>query len=345
VKLEFTARSKHAKNGLKQEFLDMRCPRGGNIQAFLMSLQTKRNEIRAAGAMVSDEEYERTILRSIPGELAKFASNAQNAAEISNTTLSMMRLIQYISEEANRIKSHHAHHQQGPGKGKNVDMVDEALAATDSSGSRDRRRKRRPGNCHNCGKAGHWARECRSPKKEESADMPSTPKPKTRPVGSANTVSFMDNEGDGFWMVKETDEKVTPVHVVSAELDPILHAPDDFEDPPTDFDAPKELFWGDDPASWLGMEGDEWDLEEVADTDEEGAEVAITPDVEEIICSEPSAQLEGEKTKSLTVESEQPAAPDTPTTSHLATPASLTLMQSMVPGHESPPASAPPQPR
>jgi hypothetical protein len=323
----------------------MHCPRGGDVRAFLMSLRTKRNEIRAAGAMVSDEEYERTILRSIPGELAKFASNAQNAAEISNTTLSMTHLIQYISEEADRIKSHRAHHQQGPGKGKNVDQVDEALAATDSSGNRDRRRKRHPGNCHNCGKAGHWVRECRSPKKEESADMPSTPKPETRPVGLANTVSFMDNEGDGFWMVEEMAEEVAPAHIVSTEPDPILHALDNFEGPPANFDAPKELFWGDDPASWLGAEGDEWDLEEVADTDEEGAEAAITPTVEEIICSEPSAQLEGEKTKSLTVESEQRAARDTPTTSRLATFAGLTLMQSTAPGHESPPTSAPPQPR
>ena len=87
------------------------------------------------------------------------------------------------------------------------------------------------------------------------------------------------------------------------------------------------------------MEGDEWDLEEVADTNEEGAEAAITPTVEEIICSEPSVQLEGEKTKRLTIGSEQPAALDTPTTSHLATPASLTLMQSMAPGHKSLPAS------
>jgi hypothetical protein len=61
VKLEFTARSKHAKNGLKQEFLDMHCLRGGDVRAFLMSLQTKCNEIQAAGAMVSDEEYKRTM--------------------------------------------------------------------------------------------------------------------------------------------------------------------------------------------------------------------------------------------------------------------------------------------
>ena len=62
VKLEFTVRRKHARNGLKQEFLDMCCLREGDIWAFLMSLWTKCNKIQAAGATVSDEEYEQTIL-------------------------------------------------------------------------------------------------------------------------------------------------------------------------------------------------------------------------------------------------------------------------------------------
>jgi gag-polypeptide of LTR copia-type/Zinc knuckle len=203
VKLEFSARSKHAKNNLKQEFLDMCCPRGGDVQAFLTSLWTKHNKIWAAGAPISNDEYEWTILQSIPGELAKFASNMQTAAEISNTTLTMTCLIQSISKEANHMKLHCVHHQQGPGKGKNVNLGDEALAVTSSSGNHDGRRKCRPGNCHNCGKAGHWARECCAPKKEESTNMQSgqaspttsTPKPDNKPIGLANTIAYMDDEG------------------------------------------------------------------------------------------------------------------------------------------------------
>jgi gag-polypeptide of LTR copia-type len=135
VKLEFSARSKHAKNNLKQEFLDMCCPRGGDVRAFLTSLQTKQNEIQAAGAKISNDEYEQMILQSIPGELAKFASNMQTATEISNTTLTMTCLIQSISKEADHMKLHRTHHQQGPGKGKNVDTTDEALAVTSLSSS------------------------------------------------------------------------------------------------------------------------------------------------------------------------------------------------------------------
>jgi hypothetical protein len=152
----------------------------------------------------------------------------------------------------------------------------------------------------------------------------------------------MDDKGDGFWMVKEADKEVALAHIVSAEPDPILHAPDNLEVPPADLDSLEEPFWGDDSEDWLGAEGGEWDLKEVANTNEEGAEVALTP-AQENICSEPSAQLKGEKTMRLTIGSKQRAAPTTPTTLHKATPAGPTPTQSMMPRHESPPASVLPQ--
>jgi hypothetical protein len=166
----------------------------------------------------------------------------------------------------------------------------------------------------------------------------STPKPDNKPIGSANTVAYMDDKGDSFWMVKEADKKVAPVHTVSAEPDPILYALDDLEVPPTDFDSLKEPFWGDDSEDWSGTEGGEWDLKE-------GAEAAITPTTCENNCSEPSAQLEGEKTMRLTIGSEQHATPTTPTTLCEATPAGPTPIQSTMPRHESLPVSAPLQPQ
>jgi hypothetical protein len=142
-------------------------------------------------------------------------------------------------------------------------------------------------------------------------------------------------------MIEAASEEVAPAHVVSAEPDPILYGAGNFEDPPADLDAPDEIFWRDDAGNWFGEEGDEWGLKEAANTEEEGARVALTPTVKENTCSEPSAQLEGEETERLTIGSEQRAALSTPTTSREATPAGQTLLHSMAPGHESPPASTP----
>ncbi len=148
------------------------------------------------------------------------------------TSINTDALINQICEEAERLKSRRTRGQTGQGGKK--DVTDEALAATTSDG----KRKCRKGKCHNCGKAGHWARECRSVKKDkdESAGTQaaqtssSNSKPKNKPVGSANATIVHDFEGDGFWMVEEV--AVDPAPFVSTEPDPLLGVPDDIEDTP-----------------------------------------------------------------------------------------------------------------
>ena len=54
------------------------------------------------------------------------------------------------------------------GQGGKKDPTDEALAATASN---DGKRRRRKGKCHNCGKPGHWAKECRSLKKDKEENV------------------------------------------------------------------------------------------------------------------------------------------------------------------------------
>ena len=165
-----------------------------------------------------------------------FASQILSSALIvhSATSINIDALINQINKEAECLKSRCTHGNSGQG-GKKEGTADEALAAT----SLDRgKKKRRKGNCHNCGKAGHWARECHSTKKEkdESAATPAMQtsstiyKPKNKPVGSANAITAHNYEGDGFWMAEE--EAVNPAPIVSAEPDPMLGAPNNFEDAP-----------------------------------------------------------------------------------------------------------------
>jgi hypothetical protein len=185
---------------------------------------------------VSDKEYEHTILRGIPTDLATFASQILSSVLViqSATPINIDALINLINEEAERLKSRRTRGHSGQG-GKKDATTDEALAATSSEGGKKKHRK---GNCHNCGKAGHWARECRSPKKEKDDSAGTTAvqtsstshKLDNKPVGSANAITVHNEEGDGFWMVE--NEAVVPAPNVSAEPDPLLGAPDEIEDAP-----------------------------------------------------------------------------------------------------------------
>ncbi|KAN0111334.1 hypothetical protein V8E52_008609 [Russula decolorans] len=194
---DYQAKSAYAQADLQQAFLEMRCAKGADVREFLTGLCYKQEELAAAGVKVTDEEYKRTILRGIPSELATFALQLLSAAALISTTASINldALVSQICEKADRLKGRRA---KG---GKKDGTTDEALTATASD---DGRRWRRKGKCHNCGKLGHWAKECRSPKKEkedstgtQSAQAQSTSsKPANKPVGSVNLT--YDSEGDGF---------------------------------------------------------------------------------------------------------------------------------------------------
>jgi len=78
----------------------------------------------------------------------------------------MKEITRALCEEAVRVKTRRVL-KDGQDKGKKEGQTDEALAATSSEGGKKKRRK---GECHHCDKQGHWARECRTKKKEEEND-------------------------------------------------------------------------------------------------------------------------------------------------------------------------------
>jgi len=252
---EFTAQSIYAQNDLEQAFFDMRCAKGVDVRVFLTSLRYKREELAAAGVPITQKEYQRTVLKSLPDELARFASQLLTSARVGSHILDTDALINNIIEESERLKNRCTRGQQGQGGKQKEGNTDEALAATGSEGGK---RRRRQGNCHNCGKPGHWARECRKPKKKaEDSGTSNAPqgnsnppaKSENKPVGSANAVAEHDFEGDGFWMAEE--EAVPPALTPGADPDPLMGDPDDAEFGPQDFEL---NFTWDGPDDWLREE-------------------------------------------------------------------------------------------
>jgi hypothetical protein len=161
------------------------------------------------------------VLRSIPGELATFASNTLTEYDIHNSSsipMSTNALISYICKEADCLKNCHVRTGNSNGK---KELTDKALATTDG----DVGKKKWKGKCCSCGKPGHWERECRtsqwqggtgsnsdnssgsgtqatSTPTSTSTTQPPSPHTKTRPVGSANVAYTVDG-GDGFWAIDE----------------------------------------------------------------------------------------------------------------------------------------------
>ena len=107
VNEEFTAKSIYAQNDLESAFLDMKCPKGGDVRTFLTSLRSKCEELAAAGVKITDRDYQRTVLWGILEELAKFASGLLSAAHLINATKTIETdtLIDHICEKSERLKN------------------------------------------------------------------------------------------------------------------------------------------------------------------------------------------------------------------------------------------------
>jgi hypothetical protein len=126
----FTAKSNYVKTNLYQAFIDMKCPKGGDVREFLTTMRMKRYELQAIDINISNSDYKRAILHSLPDALAPFASlmltHLNLGSKYTGKPINLSRFIDLVSEEADRMKACRAPKDQS-GKGKNRSQTDEAL--------------------------------------------------------------------------------------------------------------------------------------------------------------------------------------------------------------------------
>jgi len=196
---EFTAKSIYVQSDLETAFYNMCCLRGGDVCVFLRGVQYKREELAAAGVYITNKDYQQTVLRGILEELACFASTVLSSTCLIHhvTTVNTETLIKHICKEADWLKNHppKSHTNSNQSGARTQATRDGALAVTGSEGSK----RHCKGKCHNCGKLGHWAQECQSPKKEEKPGN-EAPKSEMKPVRSANAVMTHDKDVDKCWV-------------------------------------------------------------------------------------------------------------------------------------------------
>ena len=89
----------------------MACTKGENIRAFLTALHYKQEELAAMGVCITSKEYQRTVLKSLPDELAKFALQLLVSAHHSGLILNTDTLINSVIEESECLKNWCMHSQ------------------------------------------------------------------------------------------------------------------------------------------------------------------------------------------------------------------------------------------
>ena len=147
--------------------------------------------------------------------------------------------------------------------------LDKALAAASTDkGSNGRCCK---GNCHHCGKLGHWACECHTWKREEATaaaagqsrqaaqvNLDTTSKPKNVPMGSTNiaTINEPNSDNIGFWAIKEEE-----AHMCYTEADPWM---DDLDSDNNNSDPYAKHKGINGHLDWLDIEREGWYTENTA---------------------------------------------------------------------------------
>ena len=104
-----TPKTVHARATMHQSFLDMRCPKGGDIREFLSSLKKRRHELTAAGVTVTEPKYKRTIIHGVLDPLSAYVSQTMGllrlTCKLTRSPFDMTDVIDTLCEEADRIKT------------------------------------------------------------------------------------------------------------------------------------------------------------------------------------------------------------------------------------------------
>ena len=205
---EYTEKGAYAQTELRTKFLESKCTDRGDVREWLDSLRVRREELAQVGVSIDEKDYRSTIISSLPGYLAGFASSQLAAARLysSTKTIDPDILISLIAEEYDRQRVARSRRNTAPmSKSRDANeamyvspsLPSQRKKATSHShgGNRTNSSGKKPSRaCWNCGAEDHLRRNCPKPLKDK------------KPIGSgsANVAEDSDDE-DGVFGVSDAD--------------------------------------------------------------------------------------------------------------------------------------------
>lgn len=144
----YEGKTETSKHILQQKWFTLTKEDTDDVAVHISKIQELAYRLKTLGEDISDSMIMTKILMTLPINMNHFISAWESTSEQDRT---LSNLAARLEAEETRLKTQDSS-QSGAlfvGKGKKLAF--------------DKRRK--PGVCHNCGKPGHWKRECRTKKK------------------------------------------------------------------------------------------------------------------------------------------------------------------------------------
>jgi hypothetical protein len=147
---DFQNKSRMVAVDLRRRLQQERCPEKGDVRAHFTKLRTMREDLAAMGHPPDDDEFYAIILGSLPSSFEPFISALNATSSVLGTVLSSDELMQAFTDEYD-----HRSFGKAPKRDENA-----AFSAAEGSGRKGNLKGKKKGKCNNCGKPGHWARDC-----------------------------------------------------------------------------------------------------------------------------------------------------------------------------------------
>ena len=231
----FEKRSRMVSIDLRRRLQEIRCAEKGDIVEHLTTLRIMREDLASMGETLTDTDFYSIVMGSLPASYDQYLSALNATSSVLGKQLSADDLMLTITEESER----RALKTKGKSKEENV-----AFHADDSKKNKKGGSKRK-GDCHNCGKKGHWTRDCyaegggkegqgpkQKEKKDKEKDKDNGKGKKKETAAVAKDDAKDDKKEEEAWMAMVMDDE----WALDDEDDPISDSEDNILDLPHLFD-------------------------------------------------------------------------------------------------------------